>query len=123
MWVVWIGSRAWMLGALGCGHAVEDGPTDAFLVSLAVGRVSEARSNPRRLEKLFVDGQLPEKDELVELRRYMTKTKPKNVTVDGDTASVDVTFEITATGELLGPTTWTMQRVGDSWRVKELVFP
>ena len=107
----------------GCQESAEWKPTDPNLISAAVNSISDALRNEEKLKKLYTDGVLPDEATLGELRRYMPKARAKNVRVDGDTATVDVMFEISSTGEQLGPQQWTVVRVGDFWKLKDTPAP
>ena len=107
----------------GCQKSTDWKPTDPNLVSAAVNSISDALRNEEKLKQLYADGVLPDEATLGELRRYMPKSRAKNVRVDGDTATVDVMFEISSTGEQLGPQQWTVVRVGDLWKLKDTPAP
>jgi hypothetical protein len=92
-------------------------------VAAAVGRLADALNNEEKLNQLYSEGAFPDKGRLSNLRRYMPKTRAENVRVDGDTATADVMFEITSTGEQLGPQKWTFVRVGEVWKLQDTPPP
>ena len=97
--------------------------SDANYVAIIVARFADASNDKETLRQLYADGAFPNEQQLTELRRYMPKTRAAEVDVDGDTATAEVMFEITASGEQLGPQVWTVVRAGDAWKLKDTPPP
>ena len=123
--IPWLCTRAiWLVVYIaGCQRNVEDPTSDAFRVASSISSLSHVGTDSEGMSRLFVEGVLPDSKTLAGLQSYMAKVNSNQITITGDTATAKVTLEVTQTGELLGPKTWTLQRIGDRWKIKEIVLP
>ena len=121
---LWILTIAILTTGTGCSNSPPTWePTDVNLIAAIIGKLSDKINQPEQLREMFSEKAIPDDKTIAELKRYMVKTKTSDVTVNGDTATVDIVFEITRTGELLGPKEWTMVRVGEQWKIDSTQFP
>jgi len=122
-WVTLIGSLApvWILI---CGCAVSDeqyASSEEAAIKEAVSNFSEPQSNAERFAALFVEGAVPDAATLKQFQPYMPSAS--RVLVSDNLATVDVEFEELATGKILGPAEWTLEKIGDQWKIKTCPLP
>jgi hypothetical protein len=115
-----------LLAALLAGGCGSDQPrtvanTEESLVKQGVARVDEFKRDAEQFPTAFVDGAVPDEAARKRFEPYMCYAV--SAEVSGTTATADVQFEVLATGELLGPVQWTLEKVGDQWKVKTIAMP
>jgi len=112
---------AWIL-ICGCGVSDEQYiSSEEAAVKEAISNFSEPWSNAKRFAALFVEGAVPDASTLKRFEPYMPSAS--RVSVSGNLATVDVEFEELTTGNILGPAEWTLEKVGDQWKIKTCPLP
>jgi len=106
----------------GCGGTdQQDASGEEAAVKEAISNFSDARRTAKGLAFLFVEGATPDVEILKRFAPYMPSAS--SVSVVGNLATVDVDLEELATGDLIGPAEWTLEKIGDQWKIKTCPFP
>ena len=116
----------WMLPAsiLFCG--CESGSTqyqsgEAAAVQEAVSEFPDSAADLGEKVGVFVEGAAPDAAGMKPFEAYSPSAK--KVTITGNTAIAEVEFEVIATGEILPPKEWTLEKVGEEWKIKTYPGP
>jgi len=113
---------AGMMMICGCGGSEQQyASSEEAAVKEAVSNFSEAGRTAEGLAVLFVEGATPDAATRKRFAPYMPSAS--SVSVSGNIATVDVELEELATGNIIGPAEWTLEKVGDQWKIKTCPFP
>lgn len=103
-------------------------PSDEEYASSEESAVKEAVSNfpgPRRIvegrKSLFVDGSALDEETRKRFAPFMPSVSA--VSISENVATIDIELEELATGEIIGPVKWTLEKVEDQWKIKTCPFP
>jgi hypothetical protein len=108
----------------GCSAAGKPAaPIEDHHIRTLVGYVAEYHADPKRFDTFFVDGAAPDKATREKLRGMMTKLERVLVDDAGTSATADVVYEVLATGEILGPVEWKLEKTRDEWKVSVFALP
>ena len=111
-------SALFICAASGCGGGNKEwNPTDADHVLKTVSEISDARSDPEKLNSLFVPGSEPDEAWLAEANKYMLIVAKADVS--GDTATATVELEDTMEGTIVRTHTWQCERIDGEWKIKD----
>lgn len=104
---------------LGCSSGKSEwNPTDADHIVATVSEISDARSEPDKLNSLFVAGSEPDEAWIEQSKQCMLRLDPEAVSVSGETASAVVEKEDNLEGSVTNTPQWQFQREGDQWKIK-----
>lgn len=117
----WILAVAFVTSGCGSGQPQIVANTEESLVKQAVSAVAEYKRDAKQFRTLFAEGAAPDEAARNRFEPYMFYAASADVS--GNTATADVQFEVLATGELLGPVQWTLEKVGEKWKVKTFAMP
>jgi hypothetical protein len=117
----WILLAAILAGGCGSGKPQTVVDTEESLAKQVVSSVSEHKLDAEKFGALFVEGTAPDDATRKRFEPYMCYAVSTDVS--GNSATADVQFEVLATGELLGPFQWTLEKVGEQWKVKSIALP
>lgn len=106
----------------GCGGSKQQYTSgEEAAVQEAISSFSDSRGTAERRAALFVEGAVPDAATLKLFEPYMPSAS--RVSISANLATVDVEFEELATGNILGPAEWTLEKVGENWKIRTCPLP
>ena len=111
----------WMM-ICGCGGSKQQYASgEEAAVQEAISNFSDSRGTAESLAALFVEGAVPDAATLKLFEPYMPSAS--GVSISGNLATVEVEFEELATGNIMGPTEWTLEKLGENWKIRTCPMP
>lgn len=126
--VRWLGAAcvaAMICAVAGCGQSEEEFLTsDANVICEMVADVAGAVSDPARFESIFATGAVPPESERAKYGApNMYEAGVEDVSISGDTATINVTVTSAEDDSVIGEVTWTAVKEDNRWKLKEAPLP
>ena len=113
----------------GCGGGADQidelYASDAGKVMDCVETVQGAAGEPdgKRWEQIMADPDAIDKSQRKGYTKYFFRTQSTEIEISGDTATFPVKVGDPATGDEVSTVTWTAQKVGEDWKLKDTPLP